>query len=165
MKQRKTWLGIVLVVIGLGLIIHRSGLFSIDGDQIFWGAVALVGCALLYRGWETGSGGKLFWGTLLAVFGVMQVLELSDLLTIPHHLWFAVLLIATGIALLVRFIKMPRDWHFLIPAAGFLGIGTGMFLVDTGVLSRLGFLDGIWVAGPVALVLFGAALLVKSRTV
>jgi thiamine transporter ThiT len=164
MKNRKTWLGITLVVIGLGLIIHRSGLLSIGGDQIFWGAIALVGCALLYRGWETGRWGKLFWGTLLAVFGVMQVLELSDVLYLPYHLWFAVLLIATGFALVVRFIKTPRDWHVLIPAAGCLGIGTGMFLVDAGVLSHNRFLDGIWVAGPLALVVFGAALLVKSRT-
>ena len=74
------------------------------------------------------------------------------------------LLVVVGCGFLLSFLRQWREWHLAVPAVAFLGIGGVMLLAEFGYLGRWMVLDAIRQWWPLALVLFGAALLMNRGT-
>jgi hypothetical protein len=69
-----------------------------------------------------------------------------------------------GFSFLVLFIFNVRDWHLLIPSLLFVGLGAALMLTELKML----YAEQVWHVvksyWPVALILMGAAMVLRKRT-
>jgi len=166
-----SWFGVALVVVGAALLLDRIGYVSLEWHVVFWGFVALFGALKLASCFasKNGAGGRaahggVFWGTLFLLVGLANLLTDVDVLQVRSTYWFPILIGIVGVAFLVVFISRPREWHILIPALFFSGVSALLILGEAGMLDRWDVRDALGHYWPVALILFGTALLLNRRS-
>jgi hypothetical protein len=164
MKNKFPLFGTLLIVLGATLLLHKTGIVDFSWGLAFWLLVTAAGAFKLYRGFVDPRAGGQFWGTILFLLGLTIVLTDLSVIDLPGFLKFPFLVSLVGVGFLVKFAAMPREWHLLVP--GFICTGLGSALI----LSELDYLPS-WEIGPtlgmywpVALVLFGAALLLNRKS-
>jgi LiaF transmembrane domain len=162
------WLGISLILIGVAMLLDRLDVVEWEWWVVVWAIVAALGGIKIAQGVAHRKGGKVFWGTVLLLFGGVQVLDYAGLLNgFPHYMFpfsLPVVLAVVGVAFLAMFLIEPREWQLLVPACAFLGLGTVMILADLGTLSRDSVVDAVSSYWPVGLIVFGMALLLRRRS-
>jgi hypothetical protein len=163
MKPRVSWFGVGLVFIGLALLLRKLNVVAMDWPVILWAIVTVVGGAKIVQGYSARAHGMAFWGTLLFLVGGYNLLWNIDVLVIRHGLVIPALFLAIGVSFLVMYTVTPKDWHLLVPALVFAGLGAVMGLAEMGYLYRWDVEDAVRTYWPAALILFGASLLL-SRT-
>ena len=145
------------------MILHRLGVISFEWPAVLWAALALVGGFKVVHSFsmvrqgatKTGRSG-VFWGTLLFLAGLYNVLRELDVLDFPPYLLLPACVLCIGIGFLMTYISAPRDWHLIIPALFFMGLGAVMLLTELGYLYRSDVLTAIKNYWPFALILFGS---------
>lgn len=161
MKTR--WFAIGLILVGAALLADSIGLLHIGWAISIWTLLAIFGGYILWKGFTQPGGKGIVWGTVLLALGVSNVLKDGDLVCIPPHIQFPLLLMVVGLGLVLRFVRVPASWSGLVAGVILLLAGGAVWLDEIGMLDSWqlrGFVTMYW---PVALVLFGAAFLIPSR--
>ncbi len=155
---------VLLIVVGAGLLLDRTGALPFGWWTIFWTVVAIVGMYKMVLAFRNPAQGRMVWGTILFFLGLYCVMEDSGVLMLPGGTQFPALLAVVGLGFLLALARQPGQWHLAIPAAALLGAGALMIGAEWNYLPRWMVLDLIRQWWPAALVLLGAALLLNSRT-
>ncbi len=112
-KQATSWvIGVILILLGVAFLLERSGYFVLAGN---WWAIFiyLASGASLYNAWrsyraqgglDSGAGGSLVWGLVLAVIATIFAFNLA------WDLWWPAILIAVGVGILVAYaLRTPEQ--------------------------------------------------------
>lgn len=152
---------ILLILAGVVMLLDRFSFLYITWMGVIWILIALVGASKLWRAVGRPAGGGQFWGTVLFVGGSAMALYEFDILVIPPRLGLPFIILLLGIGTLVKFAFTPREWHLLVPALALLGVGGAMILTVYDYLPYQSLTCTLGTYWPVALVVFGAALLLN----
>ncbi len=164
MCQRFPFFGLLLILVGAVMLLDRTGVISLGWHSVFWGLVTLLGAYKLYAGFADPAREGIFWGTLFFFVGAYNFLNDLDLLEFSSSLLLPLFLIVMGVGFLLKFFRHLHDWHLIVPALFFVGLGAAMVLSELGTVGRWEVLGAIKAYWPVALILFGAALLLNRKT-
>lgn len=164
MYQRFPFFGVLLILVGAVMLLDRTGIISMGWHSVFWGLVTLLGAYKVSAGFTGPARGGIFWGTVFFCVGAYNFLNDLDLLEISSSLLLPLFLIVMGVGFLLMFFRHVHDWHLIVPALFFAGLGTAMVLSELGTVGRWEVLGAIKAYWPVALILFGAALLLNRNT-
>ncbi|HLX13007.1 MAG TPA: DUF5668 domain-containing protein [Bacteroidota bacterium] len=162
-QRRVSWFGVALIVTGLLLIARRYYFFNLDTERIislllvFWG---LFGVA---RGFARNAQGKIFWCSVLFLYGVYFFLRTMDRFEFHEGMVFPATFLIFGIAFFMAFLGNPKDWFYLVPAFFVGGAGALFILTDVGYLSGWEVWDVTSRFWPLALIVIGLALLFRKR--
>ncbi len=170
MKIRLSWFGVALIVIGAALILERLQVLRFTWSEVFWAVLVLVSAIKIVQGFSnsmTTQGrrgrGRVFWWTVIGSYSTYQVLRVIGWYDPPDNILFALMMIAIGGGITLMFLSYPRDWHVAIPAVIVLGLGITIYLGEIGTLYRWDIMHVVATYWPVALILFGAGMLLNRR--
>lgn len=155
---------VLLILVGALLLLDRLDILAFGWWSLLWGVIAMVGAYKVAAGLRSPGRGGIVWGTIWFFVGLYFVLDEANLIRLPGGAEFPLLLVVVGCGFLLSFLRQWREWHLAVPAVAFLGIGGVMLLAEFGYLGRWMVLDAIRQWWPLALVLFGAALLMNRGT-
>jgi len=164
MHPRFPFFGLLLILVGAVMLLDRTRVISLGLHEIFWGLVMLLGAFKLITGFSDPARGGIFWGTVFFCVGAYNFLNGLDLLELPSSLLLPLFVTVMGVGFLLMFLRSVHDWHLIVPALFFTGLGGAMVLSELGSLGRWEVIAIVRAYWPVALVLFGAALLLNRRT-
>jgi hypothetical protein len=115
------------------------------------------------RGFGRGRRGKIFFGTVVFLYGLYFLLHSIDAFEVGGHLVVASTFVIVGSAFLMVWLNDLRDWYYLIPALLSGAVGSALFLSELGYLSHWEVLDAVRVYWPLVLILFGAGMILRRR--
>jgi hypothetical protein len=164
MCQRFPFFGLLLILVGSVMLLDRTGIISLGWHSVFWGLVTLLGAYKLYAGFTEPARGGIFWGTVFFFVGGYNFLNDLDLLEFSSSMLLPLFIIVVGVGFLLMFFRHLHDWHLIVPALFFVGLGTAMVLSELGTVGRWEVLGAIKAYWPVGLILFGGALLLNRKT-
>lgn len=156
-------LGILLVVVGVGLLLRKVHFLQIDGVTILLFGLVVYGSLTIVRSFATDIRQSLFFGSLCFYSGTLLLLGKYHFIENSPFLYVPGFLIVFGVAFLMLFVFNMKDVHLLVPSLIFIGIGVAFMLTETGYWYVSDVKEAIRMYWPVALVLFGALLLVSKR--
>jgi len=164
-KPRLPVFGILLLVVGVALLLEKLDVIEFGWSKILWAAVAVLGAAIVIRAFVQDGRARVFWGTILFLYGLFFLLRSLDL--VEGHI--AVFMPATftilGFGFLMLFVSDTKDWHLLIPSVILLGFGGAFMLAEAGYLRRWEMWDTFRTWWPLILVLVGFSLILRRRKV
>jgi hypothetical protein len=152
---------VLLIVVGMALLLDRSNVLAFGWWTIFWAVIAVAGAFKIYHAFRWPSEGGMVWGSIFFFVGLYNVLEDFTIVLLPDGALFPAFLVVAGFGFLLALLRQPREWHLAVPAVVLLGFGTIMVLAETGRMGQWFVMDMIRQWWPLALVLFGAALLLN----
>ena len=161
MHFRFSWFGILLVVVGAVLFLHRMGFIPFEWHLVFWGIIALAGAGKIYQGFLTKRARAVFWGTLLFAFGTLNVLDGLDVYSVSDPSIVAAIFLSLGLAFFLSYLVNSKGWHILVPAVIFLALGGVTLLANLGYLYRWDVEEFVHTYWPAALIIFGGSLLLS----
>ena len=157
-------LGIVLVVIGAALLLRQLRIVRVDAATfVFFGLIAYGG-TMIVRSYVMNIRQSLFFGSLCFFSGVLLVLGKYDVVENSPFIYVPGFLIVFGLAFLMLFVFNFSDYHLLVPALIFIGIGVAFMLTEVGYWYVSDVKDVIRMYWPVALILFGGLILLKRSS-
>ena len=160
--MRFPWLGVGLILIGLGLFLDRTGILHFGWMTGIWLLLAVFGGFTLVRGLRCGGRGGIFWGLLLLAFAGYRGLSEAGVLWLPFDVQAPLLLTIIGTGFLLIFVRHIREWAYLVPALFFLATGAAVGMAEVGVLEKWQVREAIGLYWPLAMILFGSAVLLGS---
>jgi hypothetical protein len=161
--SRISFLGLVLILIGLFLLLDRMNIIHAGMSIILWAGLLLLGFLMAVRGFSENRSGRIFWGTFLFLFSLFFLLRSGEMMEMHAHLLPPAFFLMAGISFLMIFINNPRDWGVLIPALALGGLGVVLIMVEYGYLYEWDVWESIRVYWPVVLILIGLSVLLKPR--
>ena len=163
-STRFPWFAVALILIGTTMLLDRLDVLPVQWQIVAWGVLMLFGAHRVILGFTLRWRGRVFWGTLLFLLGLYNILYHLDVVERYPHMFFPVIMVAIGMSLLMRYAVAPKEWHILIPAMVLTGLGGVLLFAEYGYFDRWEIMWMIRRYWPVALILFGASLLLKKRT-
>jgi hypothetical protein len=161
LKKKPVWLGIVLIVIGAAMLLDHFRVLTMSWWLIFWASVAVGSLVMLIRNGRKKEGG-IFWLTILFFFAVYKTIWHIGAWELDPAIGFPLVLVVAGIGLTVLVGFSPKRWHLLVPGFLLIAVGAAMILSEYDVIQEWQVRSAIQTYWPVALVIFGAALLLNS---
>ena len=161
MKTRPVWLGIALIVVGAAMLLDHLHFFALSWWLVFWATVTVVSAVMLIRNARRREGG-IFWLTILFFFALYKTLRQMGALEIHEEWGFPLLLVIGGIGIGIVVAAHPQRWHLLVPALALIAAGGAMLLAEFNVLSVWEVRSAVSSYWPVAVLLFGAAMLLNG---
>ena len=162
-KMQFSALGIILVLLGVLLLLHKMHFLRIEFSQVLWLLAALWGIVEVTRGFTRSRKGKIFWGTVLFLFGVFFFLRTLDTFYFHEYMIPSAAFLIFGIAYLMMYLNNLREWYLLIPAILLIGVGGAFTLAEIGYLSRWEVWDAVRMYWPVSLILIGFGIIARRR--
>ena len=162
-NHRGSWFGIALVIVGGALLLDRFNLVEVDFATIFWPLVMLFGLVAAGRGFSLNKRGKVFWGTIWFLYGLFFYLRSADFVDVPSRMLLASSFLIFGIAFFMMFLNNIQDWMYLIPATILSALGVLFILARYDLISYWELRESIHLYWPVALILFGLAMILRRR--
>ena len=167
MEQRKnniSVIGIIFICLGLALLLKQMHIIDISAKKLIWIGVTLFGAASVFRAFVFNVRQKIFFGSLCFFTGILFTLRAYDVLYGSGAMYLSACLLILGLSFLVLFIFDIRDWHVLIPAMLFCGLGAAFMLTGLGYWYTRDVVDVITKYWPLALILFGGAIIFRRRS-
>ncbi|MBM2845023.1 MAG: hypothetical protein HW407_335 [Bacteroidetes bacterium] len=164
MRSTFSWFGTGLIIVGLVTLLDRLDVLYLDWTTAVWGLIAVFGAARMIDGFQQKLRARLFWGVFLLLLGTFNVLLDLDVVSFRYHMFPPVVLLILGASILALFVLNPKEWHLLIPAISFLGLGVLWILVSFGYVYRYEVVDAVRFYWPIALILFGLSLLLRRKS-
>jgi hypothetical protein len=164
MSHRFSWFGAALILLGITMLLNRLNVVPWSWHIAAWAMLALFGVDRALRGFQHTQGWRVFWGTMVFLVGLYNILRGLDIVELRSYFFFPVLMLMLGLSFLAMYLCRPAEWHLLIPTLSFLGLGVILMMTEIGYLYRwdvMPFIKSYW---PVVLILFGVALLVNRRS-
>jgi hypothetical protein len=163
-RNKVSLIGAILVLIGVALLLKQMHILDINSKKLLWIALALYGGATVTRSFWYNVRHKIFWGSLCFFTGILFTLREYGLVYGSAPMLLPATLVIFGFSFLVLFIFNVRDWHLLIPSLLFVGLGAALMLTELKML----YAEQVWHVvknyWPVALILMGAAMVLRKRT-
>ena len=156
--KRYSWFGIGLVIIGAAMLLDRLDVIRFGWQPIFWTLIAAFGIAKAVDGFGRKKSGRVFWGTVLFLFGAYNLLRDLDVVELRSYWMLPAMLVIMGLSFLMMYISSLKEWHLLIPAILLLGIGAVMIMTEYGYFYRYDVFEAVRMYWPVGLILFGGAM-------
>ncbi|MBI4547117.1 MAG: hypothetical protein HY707_04000 [Ignavibacteriae bacterium] len=157
------WFGIVLIIVGGVLLLTKLDVFDIDFSTVFWSLLMVFGLVGVGRGFADTKNGKVFWGTLVFLYGLYFLLYTSDYVDIEGYLFIPSTFLIFGIAFLMLYVNNFRNWYYLIPALFLCGTGAAFIFAELGYLYRHDVWDAVRLFWPLILILIGLAIILRKR--
>ncbi len=156
-------LGVVLILFGGLLLLNNLGVLYLERGKILWLGGAIVGGIIVIDSFIHKHRDRVFWGSVLFFASVMFSIEKWRVIEPYGSYWIPAMSTAVGLAFLMLFFYEPRDVAILIPAFLFTGFGVVWMLVDLEILDWFDVRHYIRNYWPVALILWGVAILLRRR--
>jgi len=164
MRPTFSWFGAGLIVVGLVMLLGRLDVLYIDWTTVAWSLIAVFGAARVVDGFQQKLRARLFWGTFLALLGTFNVLRDLGVLSFRNNIFPPVVMMILGASVFALFVLNRKEWHLLMPAFSFLGLGVLWILVSFGYVYRYDVVDAIRFYWPIVLILFGLSLLLRRKS-
>lgn len=161
--SRIPFFGIILVVIGVGLLLRQMHIIRIDGGTMILLGLIVYGGAMIIRSYLMNVRQSLFFGSLCFYSGVLLLLGEYSVIERSPYLYVPGFLIIFGLAFVMLFIFRYQDFHLLIPAIIFIGLGIAFMMTEIGYLYPSDVKDAIRQYWPVAIIAFGALMLLRRK--
>lgn len=161
--KRIPLLGVILIAVGLILLMDQMGMIRLTFWSFVMGFMVLFGATLVIRSMDGGHRGKVFWGTVLFLFGIYLLLDSMGMITTHYPVFVPAVFLMLGFSFLMMYIYDVTDWHLLIPTLFFTGIGALIIVDELSLIHAYRFeyyFVNFW---PVVLILFGVGLIAKAR--
>jgi len=158
-------LGIVLIVLGIGLLLRQLNIITIDAVTVIVGAITVYGGTMVVRSFSLNIRQSLFFGSLCFFSGVVILLGKYHVIERSPYIYVPAFLMVFGLAFLMLFIFNLKDFHLLVPAGIFIGLGVAFMMTEIGLWYVEDVKDAIAMYWPAALIVFGGLLLVRKKNV
>ena len=162
-KQRFPIFGLILLLVGIALLLERLDILAFGWGRILWSAVTLLGAGVVIRAFLDNSRGKVFWGTVLFLYGLLFLLRSLRLVENHWELFMPATMAILGFAFFMLFVFDPKDWHLLIPSVVLLAFGGAFMLSEAGYVRRWEMWDTVGRWWPVILILVGFSLILRRK--
>lgn len=162
-RRSLPWFGTLLIVMGSLLLLRALGWVDVDWSVLLWAAVGFAGAVWSIGGFRSGRSGKVFWGTLLFLVALFQVLLSIPFLDLSAYYLTPAFTLACALAFLAAYISRPRSLPLLAGTLVFGSLAAGIWMAELGLLYRWEVASTVREYWPVALILFGVSLLVPGR--
>ncbi len=162
-KIRFPWFGVALILFGTALLLTRFHLLDVRFSQVFWPLIMLFGIATVSRGYTRDRRGKIYWGTVLFLYGLYFFLRSMENIEFRAYMFFPATFLVFGVAFVMVYLHNVRDWFLLIPASILCGIGVLFIMTEYGYVYGLDVWEAIHRYWPVALILIGVAMIMRRR--
>jgi hypothetical protein len=162
-RKRFPWIGVILIVAGGAMLVNRLGIFQIGYSYIVWSLVMIFGVVEVGRGFSSSNSGRIFFGTVLFLYGLYFLLRATDYVELRGHMFIPATFIIVGFAFIMTYLNNVREWAFLIPATILMGLGAAYILSETGYLYPWEVREMVRMYWPVGLILIGLAILFRRR--
>ena len=155
--------GIVLVVVGVALLLRQMNIIHVDGKTLLLFGLVAYGGAMIVRSFLLDIRQSLFLGSVAFYSGIVLVLGKYGVIESGPSVYVPAFLVAFGLSFLMLFIFDFRDFHLLLPAVIFIGLGAAFMLTEIGLLYPSDVKEAIRQYWPVAIILFGVMLLFRRK--
>jgi hypothetical protein len=156
-------LGIILVVLGAGLLLRQLHFIRVDGVTILLFGLIAYGGAMIIRSYTMNIRQALFFGSLCFFSGILLVLGKYDVIENSPFIYVPGFLLVFGVAFLMLFIFNLNDFHLLVPALIFIGLGVAFMMTEIGYWYVSDVKDAVRMYWPVALIVFGGLMLLRRN--
>ncbi len=161
--NRIPFFGIILVVIGVGLLLRQLHIVRIDGTSLLLFGLIAYGGAMVIRSFLTNIRQSLFFGSLCFFSGILLVLGNYELIENSAYIYVPGFLMVFGLAFVMLFLFNFKDFHLLLPAVIFIGLGIAFMMTEIGYLYPSDVKEAISQYWPVAIILFGVLMLFRRK--
>ncbi len=155
--------GIILVVLGVGLLLRQLRIVHIDGWSMLLIGLIVYGGAMIIRSFVTNVRQSLFFGSLCFYSGIVLMLGKYGFIENTPFTYVPGFLIAFGLSFLMLFIFTFSEFHLLVPAVIFIGLGTVFMMTEIGFFYPSDIKEAIRTYWPVAIILFGVLMLFSRK--
>jgi hypothetical protein len=162
-KRQFSWFGVALILFGAALLMNKLNYVHFGFWNIFYVFLMLIGLAGVIRGFSENLKGKIFWSSVLFLYGVFFSLRNIDRYEFGYHLFLPASFLIFGIAFFMMFLNNFRDWHLLIPTFFLSGIGVAFLLSELGYIYYWDVWEMLHTYWPVVVILIGLALMIRRR--
>lgn len=161
--NRIPFFGIILVVLGVGLLLRQMHIIRVDGmSMLLFGFVA-YGAAMIIRSFVTSIRQSLFFGSICFFSGVLLILGQYELIEHSAYVYVPGFLMAFGLSFVMLFLFNFKDFHLLLPAVIFIGLGVAFMMTEIGYLYPSDVKEAIRQYWPAAIILFGILMLFRRK--
>lgn len=161
--QRIPLFGIILVVVGVGLLMRQLHIIRIDGISLLLMGFIAYGGAMVVRSFLMNIRQSLFLGGLCFFSGVLLVLGKYGVIENSPFIYVPGFLIVFGLAFTMLFVFNFKDFHLLVPALLFLGLGAAFMMTEIGFLYPSDVKEAVMHYWPVVIILFGVLMLFRRK--
>lgn len=157
------WFGALLILVGVALLLDRLHVLYIGFGHVLWAAVLLLGALHVAQGFSLNARGKIFWGTVIFLYGLYFLLHTFPTIVFRSHLFVPATFLIIGAGFFMMYLNNFRKWSLLIPAIILFSVGTAILL---GRLELSSFWEVGWSIRrywPVVLILLGLIILLKNQ--
>lgn len=157
------FIGITLVVLGVGLLLHQMNILRISNTTLIFYCITSYGIAMIVRSFFMNIRQSLFFGSLCFYSGVLLLLGNYEIIETSPYIFVPGFLMAFGLSFLMLFVFDPQDFHLLVPAGIFIGLGIVFMMTEIGYLYPSDVKDAISMYWPAVLILFGILMLFRRK--
>ena len=154
-------IGFVLVLLGVALLLNQMNVIHIGGIALVWLGLLVYGAALVIRSFINNDRGKVFFGTLCFLTGILFFMRKLGLVNGAFSIYLPAFIIIVGLAFLMLFVFNVKDWHLLIPSVIFLALGAALMLTHLGYWYSHDVWKVIASYWPVLLIIIGGTMLLR----
>lgn len=163
MVNRIPIIGFVLVLLGVTLLLNQMDVIDIGGWSLIWIGLALFGGATVIRSFMYNERQRIFFGTFCFLAGILFFLKKAGFIYGNVAIYFPAFLLIFGFSFFMLFVFNMKDWHLLIPAFIFLGLGAAMMMTALGLWYSADVWRAIHSYWPLILILLGVVMLIRRR--
>ncbi|MBU1422974.1 MAG: hypothetical protein KKF20_00030 [Bacteroidetes bacterium] len=164
-EKRYPWFGIILILFGTALLLHKMNVIDVKFSQILWVFLSVLGFSIAIKGFLRKQNGKIFLGSFLFLFSILFILRSFGLQHIEYDIIPPAIFFIIGFSFLMMYLNKLKEYIFLILAVCFLIIGGAFVLVELGYIYRWDVLDAIRHYWPIVLIAVGLGMLFKRRSI
>lgn len=143
---------------------RQLNIIKIDGKTLILFGLIAYGGGVIIRSFTMNIRHSLFFASLCFYSGVLLLLGKYNLVESSPYIYVPGFLIVFGLAFVMLFIYNVRDFHLLVPAIIFIGLGVAFMMTEVGYWYVSDVKDVIRMYWPLALILFGGLMLLKRNS-
>ncbi len=155
--------GIILVVLGVGLLLRQMDVIRVDGKTMLLFGLIAYGASMVIRSFIMNIRQSLFLGSVSFFGGVLLLLGNYEVIEPTAYIYVPGFLMTFGLSFLMLFIYNYKDFHLLLPAVIFIGLGIAFMMTEIGYLYPSDVKEAISQYWPVVIILFGVLMLFRRK--
>jgi hypothetical protein len=158
-----SFFGIFLILLGVGLILHKLHILHYSWGIILWACLGVVGLSAVIQAFITKRRGVVFWGSLLFFVSVAMIVHRYIIFDFAPWDVPATFSLALGLSFLMLFIYEPRRFGVLVPVLFFGGYGVLYYLWWWDVIDWFEMKHYVSMYWPALVILWGLSLIFRRR--
>lgn len=155
--------GILLILLGVGLILHKLHLLHYGAATVLWVCLGIAGLVSVVQAFIIRRRGVVFWGSFLFFVSIAMLVHRFSFLEFAPWNVPATLSLALGLSFLILFFYDPRRIGVLIPVLFFGGYGVLYYLWWWDVIDWFEMKHYVYTYWPVLIIIWGLSLLFRRR--